>query len=90
MKQLLDYIIQQLFSDVRDLVQSLGSNSTRGPCCFQARNITVVNLPFETDMNPLPAIEDIFVSLPACNQLVPRFLYSTLKMLTWIAAMENT
>ena len=66
---LLDDILQQLFTDVRNLVESLGSNSTRAPCCFQARNITVINRPFETDMNPLPAIEDIFVSLPACHQL---------------------
>ena len=48
---------------MKNLVDSLSSNSTNGPCCFQSRNITVVNRPFETNTDPIPAIKDIFVSL---------------------------
>ena len=57
------HTLLQLFFDVKNLVDSLSSNSTNGPCCFQSRNITVVNQPFETNANPIPAIKDIFVSL---------------------------
>ena len=57
------HTLLQLFSDVKNLVDSLSSNSTNGPCCFQSRNITVVNRPFETNKDPIPTIKDIFVSL---------------------------
>ena len=54
--------ILQLYSDFLDLLNSLNANTTK-TCCFNNTEITVLNLPFETNSDPIPAVESVFVSL---------------------------
>ena len=53
---------QQLYSDFVELVDRLVANET-DVCCFNTTDITVLNRQFQGNSDPIPAVEDVLVSL---------------------------
>ena len=62
----------QLFSDFKKLVETVVANTTN-VCCFNATNITAVSRSFQTNNDPVPYIEDMFVSLSMSSYVSNKF-----------------
>ena len=55
------FLCMQLYSDVAELAGRLAADTT-DTCCFNTTDFTIVYRAFQTNSNPIPALEDVFVS----------------------------
>ena len=83
------HLFLQLYSDFKKLVETVAANTTN-VCCFNTSNITVVSRSFPTDKDPVPYIEDVFVSLSMSSYVsLMKYVFGTQQCLIQCIAITE-